>query len=105
MTSDDPCGGDVKGGAGCNCTPPFASDLPAPECEGGYTNWQLAEILGNRLDKFEQWMRGQTMMLCEGRSYDHDRCEYVPACGGVAHGGIVYRWDLERFLDGRPVID
>jgi hypothetical protein len=54
MTSD-PCGGDVKGGAGCNCPPPFASDVdllavldedncphacdPAlcPDCDGAFT--------------------------------------------------------------------
>lgn len=79
--------------------------LPAPECEGGYTYRQRAEILGDRLDEFGNWMRGQTMMLCAGRRYSYGAGDYVPACNGVAHGVVVYPWDLQRFLDGGPIID
>lgn len=50
-------------------------------------------------------MNGQTMMLCDGRRYNHDAREYEVACGGVAHGVVVYPWDVERFLAGLPVVD
>lgn len=79
--------------------------LPEPECRGGYTQRQIEEITGGRFDEFTHWMRGQTMMLCEGYRYNHDTQEYETACGGISHGGIVYPWDLERFLSGRPIID
>lgn len=82
------------------------SDLPEPECEGGYTYRQIVEILGAWTDDFGDFMYGQTMMICEGQKYNHDTQEYEEACGGVAHGmPIVYPWDLERYLDGRPIID
>ncbi len=65
-----------------------------PECSGGYTATQIESILGNRTEDFWEWMRGQTMMICNG-----ENCE-------VAHGmPIVYPWDLERYLDGRPIVD
>lgn len=72
--------------------------VPSPDCEGGYTIEQVETIMGVRADEFRHWMRGQTMMLCEGRSYSHETKEYYESCGGVAHGPVVYRWDLERFL-------
>lgn len=82
--------------------------LPKPECVGGYPFNQVVEILreNNRdLTEFDHWMRGQTRMLCEGRRYNHETKEYQTECGGVAHGGIVYPWDMERFLQRKPVID
>ena len=79
--------------------------LPPPECVSGYTRAQIEEILGDRTAEFWAWMRGQTMTLCEGRKYDHGTKSYVVACNGIAHGPVVYRWDLERFIDGRPIID
>lgn len=70
--------------------------LIEPECRGGYTYAQVAEIVGPREGEFWDWMSGQTMMICQGEG----------ACEGVAHGmPIVYRWDLERFLEGRPIVD
>lgn len=80
-------------------------NLPEPKCEYGYTYDQLEDVLGAGLGDFGSWMRGQTMTLCEGRRYNHDTKEYEESCGGLAHGGIVYRWDLERYLEGRPIID
>lgn len=76
-----------------------------PECRMGYTYAQLREILGDRLDEFGHWMRGQTMAICDGRKYNSDTNGYEPACDSRAHGGIVYPWDLQRFLDGAPIID
>lgn len=75
--------------------------LPEPECRGGYTYHQVASITADREDEFWAWMAGQTMMICGGPDdgAGERNCE-------VAHGmPIVYRWDLERFLEGRPIID
>ena len=63
------------------------SDLPDPVCEYGYSFEQLTEIMGQRLDQFTAWTRGQTGALCEG------------------HGALVYRHDVERFLAGLPNVD
>lgn len=85
------------------------TDLPTPACEIGYTYEQLDEILGEvgtpRRDEFGRWMDGQTMGLCEGRAFDHDKREYYEVCDGVSHGPCVYPHDLRRFLAGLPVID
>lgn len=78
--------------------------LPAPECWLGYPWYQCEEILGTRTTEFGKWMYGQTMSLCDGRRYDHDLLEYVDTCP-EPHGVVVYKWDLQRFLDGRPIID
>lgn len=71
-----------------------APALPAPACSLGYTKKQVGEILPGRLEEaFWQWMRGQTMAICEGRD-------------GVAHGSpIVYPHDLQRFLAHLPTTD
>lgn len=79
-------------------------ELPAPECGLGYTDSQLKTILGSRYEEFIRWMRGQTVALCDGKRYDYEVNEYVnTGCG--PHGVVVYSWDLERFIDGLPVID
>ncbi len=97
-------------------------ELPEPSCRSGYTVEDLEGILGDRLDDFWYWMRGQTMMLCDGTKYDHERQGYFTTeCSdmlpempvtreeipylGMGHGGVVYRSDLERYLRGLPVID
>lgn len=78
--------------------------LPKPECELGYPVTQLASVLGDRFKEFGQWMYGQTMALCDGRSYNHEKREYEETgCG--PHGTICYAWDVERFLAGRPIVD
>lgn len=77
-----------------------------PECSLGYTPEQVTILTGDREDDFWRWMRGQTMAICDGRSYNHATKEYEEACGGVAHGmPIVYASDMGRFLLGLPVID
>lgn len=79
--------------------------LPEPECSHGYTYKQLVEILGkNNLVDFTEWMSGQTYSLCDGRKYNHDTQEYEVDCA-TPHGGIVYPWDLKRYLSGMDVID
>lgn len=79
--------------------------LLEPECNWGYTTSQLEEILGDRFEEFGKFMVGQTMTLCEGRKYNHETKEYEESCGGVAHGGVVYPWDLDNFLRGGPILD
>lgn len=79
-------------------------NLPEPSCELGYTIDQLREIMGDRFDFFTSWMRGQTMAICDGTRYDYDLKESI-ATGCGPHGTAVYRWDVERFLDGRPAVD
>jgi hypothetical protein len=83
-------------------------ELPKTECESGYPEWQIEEILqkaGRAMTEFSQFMYGQTMTLCQGEKYNHDTRSYYECCGGVAHGGVVYPWDLERFLQRKRVID
>ena len=75
--------------------------LPKPNCESGYTQEQLAHILGPRLGEFQKWHYGQTGAICEGRRYSHDTKQYYESCGGVSHGFVVYAWDLERFMHSR----
>lgn len=79
--------------------------LPKPECEGGFTKKQITEIMGVLEGAFWKWMNGQTAMFCEGRIWDHKKQKYVPSCNGIAHGDVVYVHDVQRFLDGRPIID
>lgn len=78
--------------------------LPLPLCKYGYTKEQIDDILGERSEEFNRWMYGQTMALCDGREYDYAKKEYRSSdCG--PHGSITYKWDLERFLAGLPIID
>ena len=79
--------------------------IPEPECAYGYTTEQLEQILGEGLDRFYGWMRGQTMALCQGAAYNHETKQYEEACGGIEHGPVVYSWDLARYLAGRTVVD
>lgn len=72
--------------------------LPEPECSSGYTGSQVAEIMGDRIGEFHQWMSGQTRSLCEGRRYNHETKEYEIDCDGISHGGITYVYDVQRFL-------
>jgi hypothetical protein len=82
----------------------MAKNLPAPDCRLGYTDSQVSAIVGAHLKEFNFWMAGQTMSICEGRRYNFDREKYEPdGCG--PHGVVIYPWDLERFLDGRPIVD
>lgn len=82
------------------------NELPAPECEGGYPWAQIERFMDpQQVKRLALWMDGQTQMLCDGRRYDHDTKTHHTACGGVAHGPVVYPWDLQRFIRAEPVID
>ena len=104
-------------------------DMPTSSCPHGYTESDLETILGSRLPAFMRWMRGQTVMLCEARSYHHDQahgeycghtegedftwnCDYTGTgyhepseCADAPHGMIVYTSDLARYLLGLPILD
>jgi hypothetical protein len=78
--------------------------LPKPECKSGYTARQITEITGANESSFWEYMRGQTMTICDGQQYSHELQKYIPTnCG--PHGSVVYPWDLERFLKGLPPLD
>lgn len=80
--------------------------LPKRECQLGYPEAQVRQIMEttNRFDTFRDWMRGQTVAVCNGREFDREAQGYKPTgCG--PHGVVYYRQDILRFLEGRPVID
>ena len=80
--------------------------LPAPSCPVGYTAEDLKKILGDDMEKFQNWMVGQTISLCEGRKFNYDTHEYVPTeCSAHPHGAVVYPWDLRQFLAHKPPLD
>lgn len=75
--------------------------IPAPECPHGYPDSQVREIMGERYSEFLRWMNGQTMMLCNGLQFNHETREHeATECAPYGHGGIVYEWDVRRFLSG-----
>lgn len=77
-----------------------------PVCELGYPWTQLEEEMSReQYLEFREWMTGQTMAICQGKLYNHKTRQYEESCGGVGHGGVVYAWDLDRYLSGLPVID
>jgi hypothetical protein len=81
--------------------------LPEPACTGyGFSATQLEEAMDpQQFRRLEQWMSGQTMMLCDGRKFNHDTREYEPSDCGGAHGVVIYTWDVERFLAAGKIID
>lgn len=103
--------------------------METTQCPQGVTHDELEAILGDRLQEFGKWMTGQTMSYCDGRTYVHNRahnaicphldgdvytweCDYPggghyedTVCAGRPHGPVVYRSDLDRFLNGQPIID
>lgn len=78
--------------------------LPKPECILGYPEIQVERILGRQMSRFKEWMRGQTMGICDGRLYNHGKREYEgTGCG--PHGVVAYASDLNAFLHGQPPLD
>lgn len=79
-------------------------DTEKPECQLGYPIDQVQRILGDRFPEFNEWIAGQTVSICDGRSYNYETKQYEETgCG--PHGSVIYSWDLDRFLKGLPVID
>lgn len=82
----------------------MSQEIEKAECQLGYTREQLKRIFGDRLPDFNSWMIGQTGALCNGARYNYETKKEEPSgCG--PHGYVVYSWDVERYLQGRPVID
>jgi len=85
--------------------------MPVPECAMGYTRAQVEQMFGLFMHNFDEWMSGQTTVLCTGKEYDHAKNQYVAArCAGCAekpggHGGVYYIDDVHRFILGLPIID
>ena len=80
--------------------------LEKPRCELGYPIGQVVDILGNRSFEFADWISGQTVGVCDGRKYNHETKEYESSsCAPEGHGPVIYPWDLQRFIDGRSVVD
>lgn len=78
--------------------------LPKPKCQYGYTTGQISKIMGDRLEEFNKWMRGQTQAVCDGRAYDFEAQKYrMSGCG--PHHTITYETDVRQFLSGGPVLD
>jgi hypothetical protein len=81
-------------------------ELPEPECEGGYPLHQLETVMDDsQFSRLQRFLYGQTMMWCSGSAYNYDLGSYEQACGGVAHGTVIYTHDVERFLLGVGVGD
>lgn len=75
-----------------------------PECLLGFTRGQVLDLLGDRVDAFNRWMRGQTAAICDGRRYDYEAKGYVPTdCG--PHGLVIYPQDVRQFLAGGGPLD
>jgi len=82
--------------------------LPQPSCPLGYTLDDLMVIfpLAEELDKFFSWMRGQTGGICEGRRYDYEIKQSISEeCASTPHGMVIYKWDVQRYIDGGPIVD
>ena len=80
-----------------------ATSSTSRQCKYGYTRDEIEALVGDRIDAFNHWMRGQTGSICDGQLYDHDKREYYPSgCG--PHGPVVYEHDVRQFLrGGRPL--
>lgn len=75
-------------------------------CPLGLTIEELETLLGPTIERFWDWMYGQTMAICEGRRYNHETKEHEDdECAEHPHGLVVYRSDVERYLAGLPVVD
>lgn len=88
-------------------------EVPPGECHtgyGGYPWTQLETIFPPATVKaLEQWMHGQTMMICDGAPerdwVGGELVEVGPSRCDQAHGTVIYEWDLHDFLGGRPTRD
>ena len=64
---------------------PIRAPIP-PSCPSGYTASDLEAVFGDRLPAFDKWIFGQTMKICNGRSYRYNRAhtgKCVPECEGT----------------------
>lgn len=81
-----------------------SSEPLPPACHYGYDREQIEQLMADDLDRFDRWMRGQTIAICDGREYDYEASEYrETGCG--PHGGVVYAHDVANYLNGGQIRD
>lgn len=53
-------------------------NIPPPTCPFGYTTEDLNALFPTEEEMvaFNKWMYGQTMSICEGRTYNHEEGVY-----------------------------
>lgn len=78
---------------------------PDQPCGLGLPSEHLRQVLSaGQFKSLNAYLVGQTIGICDGRRYNHDTEEYEPTgCG--PHGTVVYRRDVQRWIDGLPVDD
>ena len=82
------------------------SPVVEPSCPLGYTQSDIRALLGDGEGLFMTWMNGQTFALCHGYYYDHDlEINLHSACAENPHGPVYYTWDVQRFINGRKIVD
>lgn len=64
--------------------------LPEPACALGYTETQLGEILGDRVEAYRAWVVGKTQGVCGG----------LAPCT-TSHGVVDCPDDVARFIRSR----
>jgi hypothetical protein len=68
-------------------------------CPQGLTESDLEEVIGPDLSDFNHWMRGQTMSVCDGQRYHHNRV-HTEECGKDSMPGT--RWSEKAHAEGDP---
>lgn len=82
--------------------------IPEPSCPHGYTHDDLMKIFPTYDERqaFNRWMRGQTIMVCDGHEYNYETKQYVETvCRSAPHGTVVYQWDVMQYLKGGKPLD
>lgn len=60
--------------------------------------------MGDQVKAFHRWMGGQTVSLCDGTEYDYaEKRSVLTGCG--PHGVVIYRCDVEQYLEGGAPLD
>lgn len=79
--------------------------MEKPICQVGYPPEQLKRMLGeDKYTELTDWLFGQTLGVCDSKKFDYATGKWIHVgCG--PHGSVVYEWDLQTFLQGRPIID
>ena len=79
----------------------------AHSCAQGHTVKDLVEAWGEeRFTEFYHWWWGQTGAICDGQKFNSETNEYEPStCHPNIHGQVFYSHDVEKFVNGLPVID
>lgn len=67
-------------------------------CPHGHTEQDLKSA-GIDWDKFQSFMRGQTVMICDGSQWDPETNNQIKSrCFENPHGTVYYGCDVRRFL-------